>query len=63
MVEVDDAIKRVSAAEIAINGLTASIDLKASKSSLEGAVQRVSAAEVAISGANAEIVTGYQDGG
>ena len=45
----------MDAAEIAIDGVSARIDLKASQTDVDNLGTRVSAAEVAIDGANAEI--------
>lgn len=53
--EVGDLTRRMSAAEIAIDGANARIDLKASQTTVDNLGERVSAAEIAIDGANAEI--------
>ena len=53
--EVGELTRRMSAAEIAIDGANARIDLKANQTTVDDLGTRVSAAEVAIDGANAEI--------
>lgn len=53
--EVGDLTRRMSAAEVAIDGANARIDLKANQTTVDDLGTRVSAAEVAIDGANAEI--------
>lgn len=53
--EVGELTRRMSAAEVAIDGANARIDLKASQTTVDDLGTRVSAAEVAIDGANAEI--------
>ena len=53
--EVGDLTRRMSAAEIAIDGANARIDLKANQTTVDSLGTRVSAAEVAIDGANAAI--------
>ena len=53
--EVGDLTRRMSAAEIAIDGANARIDLKANQTTVDSLGTRVSAAEIAIDGANAEI--------
>lgn len=53
--EVGDLTRRMSAAEVAIDGANAAIALKASQTTVDDLGTRVSAAEVAIDGANAEI--------
>lgn len=53
--EVGDLTRRMSAAEIAIDGANARIDLKANQTTVDDLGTRVSAAEIAIDGANAEI--------
>ena len=53
--EVGELSRRMSAAEVAIDGANAAIALKASQATVDDLGTRVSAAEVAIDGANAEI--------
>ena len=53
--EVGDLTRRMSAAEIAIDGANARIDLKANQTTVDSLTERVSSAEVAIDGANARI--------
>ncbi|MGN0763025.1 MAG: phage tail spike protein, partial [Aristaeellaceae bacterium] len=53
--DVGELTRRMSAAEVAIDGANARIDLKANQTTVDDLVTRVSAAEVAIDGANAEI--------
>lgn len=53
--EVGELTRRMSAAEVAIDGANARIDLKANQTTVDDLGTRVSAAEVAIDGANAEI--------
>lgn len=53
--EVGELTRRMSAAEIAIDGVNARIDLKANQTTVDSLSTRVSAAEVAIDGANAAI--------
>ena len=53
--EVGELTRRMSAAEIAIDGANARIDLKANQTTVDSLGTRVSAAEIAIDGANAEI--------
>ena len=53
--EVGDLTRRMSAAEVAIDGANARIDLKANQTTVDDLGTRVSAAEIAIDGANAEI--------
>lgn len=53
--ELDKVTERVSAAEIALDGVNATIALKASKEEVTDLGKRVSSAEVAIDGANAAI--------
>ena len=53
--EVGELTRRMSAAEIAIDGANARIDLKANQTTVDDLGTRVSAAEIAIDGANAEI--------
>lgn len=53
--ELDKVTERVSAAEIALDGVNATIALKASKEEVTELGKRVSSAEVAIDGANANI--------
>ena len=53
--EVGDLTRRMSTAEIAIDGANAAISLKANQTTVDDLGTRVSAAEIAIDGANAEI--------
>lgn len=53
--EVGDLTRRMSSAEIAIDGANAAISLKANQTTVDDLGTRVSAAEIAIDGANAEI--------
>ena len=53
--EVGELTRRMSSAEVAIDGANAAIALKASQTTVDDLGTRVSAAEVAIDGANAEI--------
>lgn len=53
--EVGELTRRMSAAEVAIDGANARIDLKANQTTVDDLGTRVSAAEIAIDGANAEI--------
>ena len=53
--EVGELTRRMSTAEIAIDGANAAISLKANQTTVDDLGTRVSAAEVAIDGANAEI--------
>ncbi|MGN0778896.1 MAG: phage tail spike protein [Aristaeellaceae bacterium] len=53
--EVGELSRRVSAAEIAIDGANATISLKASQETVDELGTRVSAAEIAIDGANSTI--------
>ncbi|MGN0747315.1 MAG: hypothetical protein ACI4ML_11610, partial [Aristaeellaceae bacterium] len=54
--EVGELERRVSAAEIAIDGANARIDLKANQTTVDSLMERVSSAEIAIDGANAAIL-------
>lgn len=53
--EVGDLTRRMSSAEIAIDGANASISLKANQTTVDDLGTRVSAAEIAIDGANSTI--------
>lgn len=53
--EVGELTRRMSAAEIAIDGANARIDLKANQTTVDDLGTRVSAAEIAIDGANSTI--------
>lgn len=53
--EVGELTRRMSSAEVAIDGANAAISLKANQTTVDDLGTRVSAAEVAIDGANAEI--------
>ncbi|MGN0970884.1 MAG: phage tail protein, partial [Aristaeellaceae bacterium] len=53
--EVGELTRRMSTAEIAIDGANARIDLKANQTTVDSLSTRVSSAEVAIDGANAAI--------